>query len=172
MNPLQRLIRGTRTWALLLVMTALLQPARSHAEPTPLPAGAVLASDPWNAVQIIRPAELAKLIAGPAADAPLLLHVGFKPLFRGGAIPGSRYVGPGRTAEGIASLKRAVKGLPNDRSIVLYCGCCPWDHCPNMRPAFKAMRQLGFTHVRALYITKNLDTDWVDKGFPIETPKR
>ena len=35
----------------------------------------------------------------------------------------------------------------------------------------KRGRSIGFTHVRALYITKNLDTDWVDKGFPIETPK-
>ncbi len=171
MNRLERWVRCTRTWGLLFVMAALLQSATGHAEPIPLPAGAVLASDPWSAAQIIRPAELAKLITGPAADAPMLLHVGFKPLFRGGAIPGSRYVGPGRTAEGIASLKRAVKPLPKNRSIVLYCGCCPWDHCPNMRPAFKVMRQLGFTNVRALYITKNLDTNWVDKGFPIETPK-
>ena len=65
-----------------------------------------------------------------------------------------------------------MKSVPKDRSIVLYCGCCPWNHCPNMRPAFKTMKQLGFTNVRALYITKNMDTDWVHKGLPIETMRR
>ena len=157
-------------FAVLLLMSALLHPGNAGAESKSSPP-AVIATDPWNAAQIIHPGELAKLLSGPAAGAPLLLHVGFKPLYRAGAIPGSRYVGPGQRPDGIASLKRAVKSLPKDRGIVLYCGCCPWDHCPNMRPAFKTMHELGFTNVRALYVTKNLDTDWVDKGFPIETPK-
>ena len=171
MNTRTRLNHAVRSQVLLVVMATLL-PAGGRAEPGSAPPSAVIASDPWTAKQVIRPAELAKLLSGPAADAPMLLHVGFKSLFRGGAIPGSRYVGPGRSPDGIASLERAVKSVPKDRGIVLYCGCCPWNHCPNMRPAFKTMRQLGFTNVRALYITKNLDTDWVDKGFPIQPPQR
>ena len=132
---------------------------------------AVDPSDPWTAADLIRPAELDSVLAGPEGARPLLLHVGFKVLYQGGAIPGSRYVGPGSKPEGIAAMQAAVKDLPHDRPIVLYCGCCPWDHCPNMRPAFRAIHDLGFTHVRALYITKNLDTDWAEAGFPIEKPK-
>jgi thiosulfate/3-mercaptopyruvate sulfurtransferase len=127
-------------------------------------------SDPWTAADLIRPAELDSMLAGPVGTRPLLLHVGFNVLYHGGAIPGSRYVGPGSKPEGIAAMEAAVRDLPRDRPIVLYCGCCPWDHCPNMRPAFRAMRGMGFTQVRAMYIRKNLDTDWAEAGFPIEKP--
>ena len=128
------------------------------------------ASDPWTAADLIRPAELDSVLAGPASARPLLLHVGFNVLYHGGAIPGSRYVGPGSKPEGIAAIQAAVKDLPRDRAIVIYCGCCPWDHCPNMRPAFRAIHEMGFTRVRALYVVKNLDTDWAEAGFPIEKP--
>ena len=163
--------------ALLLVL-----PARAHAQSAPdsqaaqAPAGtgsapAVSASDPWTRAQLIEPAALAAALKGPAAARPMLLHVGFKTLFGEGAIPGSHYAGPTSKPEGIASLKKAVKGVPHDRAIVLYCGCCPWDHCPNVRPAFKTMHSLGFKNVKALYIHKNLDTDWVAAGYPIDQPK-
>jgi hypothetical protein len=132
---------------------------------------AVDPADPWTASDLIRPAELDSMLAGPDTTRPMLLHVGFNVLYHGGAIPGSRYVGPGSKPEGIAAMQAVVKDLPRDRTIVLYCGCCPWDHCPNMRPAFRAMHDLGFTRVRALYITKNLDVDWAEAGYPIEKPK-
>jgi hypothetical protein len=111
------------------------------------------------------------MLKGPAGEKPLLLHVGFKVLYRAGAIPGTRYVGAGSRPEGIAALRREVRDVPRARSIVLYCGCCPWDHCPNMRPAFRALREMGFKNVRALYIEKDLDTDWVNAGFPLEKPR-
>ena len=136
------------------------------------PPGAVTAGDPWKAPQLIRPAELAALLADSTKQKPMLLHVGFKPLFRAGAIPGSIYVGPGSRPDGITALKAAVKGVPRDRAIVVYCGCCPWDHCPNMRPAFKTLRDLGFKNAKAMVITKNLDDDWVAKGYPIEKPSQ
>lgn len=134
-------------------------------------AGAVVAGDPWTAVQVVKPADLAAQLKGPEAARPLLLHVGFPVLFRAGAIPGTIYAGEGRTSEGIAKLRETVKDLPRDKEIVLYCGCCPWDHCPNMRPAFATMHEMGFTHVRALHIPKNFTSDWVDAGFPVETPQ-
>jgi hypothetical protein len=126
-------------------------------------------ADPRSAEAFVRPADLAATLAG-TGEKPLLFHVGFNVLYRGGAIPGSRYAGPGQTSEGLASLATAVKDVPHERAIVIYCGCCPWDHCPNMGPAFKTLRELGFTNVRALYTPKNLETDWVSKGYPIEKP--
>ncbi len=97
-----------------------------------------------------------------------LIHVGFPVTYRLAHIPGSELAGPSSKAEGIDLLKKAVAGLPHDRQIVLYCGCCPWDKCPNIRPALEALRAMGFTHVRAMSIPTNFKTDWVDKGYPVE----
>lgn len=131
---------------------------------------AIEARDPWTTEQLVTPAALAaELKAKPTAE-PMLLHVGFHVLYQGGAIPHTRYAGPGQTPEGIAGLQAAVKDVPKDKDIVIYCGCCPWDHCPNMRPAFAALKDMGFTHVRAVAISKNLDSDWADKGYPIAKP--
>ena len=145
--------------------------ARAGAAPGGSAAPAVDRSDPWTAAQLERPEDLARSLAQARGGKPLLLHVGFRVLYRAGAIPGSRYVGPGSRPEGIAALKAAVRGLRHDRSIVLYCGCCPWNHCPNMRPAFAALRAMGFTNVRALYVTKDFEHDWAGQGFPVEKPK-
>ena len=136
----------------------------SSASATSLPANE---SDPRSSASLVRPADLAATLAG-TGEKPLLLHVGFQVLYRGGSIPGSHYAGPASTAEGLAALQAAVKDVPKDRAIVIYCGCCPWDHCPNMGPAFKTLRELGYTHVRALYTPTNLEKDWVDHGYPIE----
>ncbi len=127
-------------------------------------------ADPRAATAFVKPADLAATLQGEG-EKPLLLHVGFPVLYRGGAIPGSKFAGPGQTREGIASLRAAVKDVPTDKPIVIYCGCCPWDHCPNMRPAYQALTSLGFKNVRALYTPKNLETDWVQHGYPIEQPK-
>ena len=152
------------------LLAAVILPARSAAGGPPTPA--VQASDPWSTAQLVQPEALAALLKGPEAKRPLLFHVGFKALFKEGSIPGSTYVGPCSKSEGIAALKRAVAKLPRDRSIVVYCGCCPWGDYPNMRPAYKALRAMGFKNASALYVVKNLDTDWVAKGYPISAPKR
>jgi len=63
-------------------------------------------------------------------------------------------------------LRKRVKSLPHTQAIVLYCGCCPWSHCPNIRPAFKELSAMGFSNVKVLYVANNFGTDWVDKGYP------
>jgi hypothetical protein len=40
--------------------------------------------------------------------------------------------------------------------------------CPNIRPAYRTLKELGFTHVRVLSLATNLHTDWVSKDFPVE----
>lgn len=99
---------------------------------------------------------------------PALIHVGFAVMYRGKHIPGSIYAGPDRSPEGIAALKKAVANMPKDREIVVYCGCCPYEMCPNIRPALAALREMGFTHVKALMIPKNFATDWINRGYPVE----
>lgn len=116
----------------------------------------------------IEPKDLAAQLqaAGPK---PVLIHVGFAVLYRGKHIPQSVYAGPARSAEGLEALKKAVAGVPKDREVVVYCGCCPYAMCPNVKPALETLRQLGFTRVKALMIPTNFASDWADKGYPVET---
>jgi thiosulfate/3-mercaptopyruvate sulfurtransferase len=123
----------------------------------------VAAGDPWTENDLVRPEVVAKDIR-----TPLLLHVGFDVLYRASRISGSVYAGPGSKPEGIALLKEAVKAQPKDREIVIYCGCCPMEKCPNIRPAFAALHDMGFTRVKVMAIPENLKADWTDKGYPIE----
>jgi rhodanese-related sulfurtransferase len=114
---------------------------------------------------LIQPAELAAQLRSGASQ-PLILQVGFRALYDRAHIPGAEYAGPAREEEGLRQLRERVAALPRDTAIVIYCGCCPWSHCPNIAAAFAALKQLGFTHVKALYIAENFGSDWLDKGYP------
>jgi rhodanese-related sulfurtransferase len=120
-------------------------------------------TEPWTDNDLIQPAQAAKDL-----KTPLIIHVGFPVLYRSTHITGSVYAGPGSKTEGIDDLKKAVAGQPRMREIILYCGCCPWDKCPNIRPAFAALHQMGFTNVKAMVLPANLKTDWIDKGYPTD----
>ena len=100
-------------------------------------------------------------------DKPLMLQVGSHVLFAQAHIPGSEYIGPASTENGLVQLRKRVDSLPRTKLIVLYCGCCPWGHCPNVKPADDALHAMGFTNVKVLYIADNFGTNWVDKGYPV-----
>lgn len=118
-------------------------------------------------IATIEPKDFAAQLQAKSAK-PALFQVGFAVMYRSKHIPGAVYAGPGSTAAGIDMLKAAVAKLPHDRDIVIYCGCCPWDHCPNIKPALEALRQMGYTHVQAMVIPTNFGADWVDHGYPVE----
>jgi thiosulfate/3-mercaptopyruvate sulfurtransferase len=118
-------------------------------------------------MKTLTPEELVRTLAAPKGAKPLLFHVGSHMFYLQAHIPGSEYVGAGATAEGIQNLQRRVSGLPKKTSIVLYCGCCPWSHCPNVSPAYDALLQMGFTNVKVLFMASNFGADWVDKGYPV-----
>lgn len=121
--------------------------------------------------QLIQPAELVKLLQAPRSQQPLIIQVGFRTLYEQAHIPGSEYVGPTSEQAGMQELHKRVQALPRSRSIVLYCGCCPWSHCPNVHPAYQELREMGFRNVRVLYIANNFGADWVDKGYPVSKEK-
>jgi rhodanese-related sulfurtransferase len=125
-------------------------------------AGAAVSTD----LPTLQPEALAKRLAEPG-DRPLLLHVGFKKLYQQAHIPGSEFFGPGSEPEVIARLRQRVAELPRDREIVVYCGCCPWSRCPNVKPAYQALHELGFTRVTTLYIDDDFGANWVAKGYPV-----
>ena len=116
---------------------------------------------------LMQPKDLAAALAAKGS-APAMIHVGFNVLYRSKHIAGSIYAGPAAKPEGLAMLKAAVEKLPRDREIVIYCGCCPWDHCPNVKPAMELLKQMGFTRAKALYVPDNLKVDWIDRGYPVE----
>jgi thiosulfate/3-mercaptopyruvate sulfurtransferase len=118
------------------------------------------------AANLLNPGDLAKLLQSPKADKPLLIHVGFHVLYLQAHIPGSEYIGPASDPAALRRLRTRVESLPRNKFIVLYCGCCPWDHCPNVKPATEALRNMGFTHVKVLFLADNIATNWRDKGYP------
>lgn len=120
------------------------------------------------AAQQIKPEELVKLLQASGKQKPLVLHVGPHVLYAQAHIPGSEYIGAASTEAGLQQLRKRVDSLSRTKSIVLYCGCCPWSHCPNVKPAHDALHAMGFTNVKVLYIANNFGTNWVDQGYPTE----
>lgn len=122
------------------------------------------ATDVIPASALIQPAEL----AGDLKQAPpAILQVGFKKLYDQAHIPGAIYAGPTNGEDGLAKLKAEAEKLPRNAPIVIYCGCCPWNRCPNMGAAYSALKAMGFSQLKALYIAENFGQDWVDKGYPV-----
>lgn len=119
----------------------------------------------------IQPVQLQKILQSDGAARPMVLQVGFQMLYQQAHIPGAIYAGPTAQADGLARFEKTVAGLPRNKWIVIYCGCCPWSHCPNMGPAFAKLRSMGFTHVQALHIEHNFGDDWVNQGYRVESGK-
>ena len=117
--------------------------------------------------QLINPEELVKILQSPKGEKPLMIQVGSHVLYQQAHIPSSEYIGPASSESGIQQLRKRVEALPRSKFIVIYCGCCPWSHCPNVKPADDALRTMGFTNVKVLYIPDNFGANWVDKGYPV-----
>jgi thiosulfate/3-mercaptopyruvate sulfurtransferase len=115
---------------------------------------------------ILMPEELARILQTRGIEKPLILQIGVHLLYKEAHIPGAEYIGAASKQEGIEQLRKRVAGLPHNKFIVLYCGCCPWFRCPNVKPAYEALKSLGFTRVQVLRIDQNFGTNWVQKGYP------
>jgi thiosulfate/3-mercaptopyruvate sulfurtransferase len=139
---------------------------RSAASADPTQAQSIASDLAPGSAQLINPEDLVKILQSPKSDKPLILNIGPHLLYMQAHIPGSEYIGPGSDSQGIESLRRRVKSLSHSTFIVLYCGCCPWSHCPNVRPSYDALHKAGFTNVKVLYVADNFGTDWVYKGYP------
>jgi len=135
----------------------------------PLSASDTEQTTPWSMSEVAQPADLAGELGKGLK--PQIVCVGFEVLYRGAHISGSVYLGPASKPEGLEELRKWAKGVPRGQRIVLYCGCCPMDRCPNIRPAFQALKEMGFTRLQVLSIPQDLGRDWVSKGFSIEKGK-
>ena len=70
-------------------------------------------------------------------------------------------------AENMELLQKTVSAYAKNTTIGIYCGCCPFTKCPNIRPAFAELTKLGFTHIKVLNLPVNLHTNWTSKGYPL-----
>jgi len=119
------------------------------------------------AAALINPEDLAKVLSSLPSERPLLVYVGFRMPYTQAHIPDSENLGPAATQAALEQLLKWMEKIPRDRFVVIYCGCCPWSHCPNVRPAYQALHNHGFKKLKVLYLADNLGTDWVNKGYPV-----
>jgi thiosulfate/3-mercaptopyruvate sulfurtransferase len=119
-------------------------------------------AEPWTAQQLLEPADLAKVINDPAAQKPYIISIG-----PGAMIKGSIDIGAAHEQVNLAMLKEQLSHMKKDANIVLYCGCCPFEHCPNVRPAFSLLNEMKFTNHKLLNLQHNIRTDWISKGYPV-----
>ena len=117
--------------------------------------------EPWTAAELLAPAALAAQLTGDG-PAPLVFDMG-----PAGTIKGARTIGPAQDKDNIARLRAALADVPKDQPVVVYCGCCPFAPCPNIRPAFQLLKSEGFTQARLLNLPHNLKADWIDAGYPM-----
>lgn len=128
--------------------------------------GAVCFSQSVPSEDFLEPAALVKQLEG--SKPPVIFSVAFPVLYRSRHIVHAIESGPGSKPEGLAALRKKLAEYPKDADIVIYCGCCPMDKCPNLRPAYRLLKDAGFTRVRVLNIPTNMHTDWYSKNYPSE----
>ncbi len=114
----------------------------------------------WTAEQLEDPAQLAEKIRQDR-NVPILINVGPSAL-----IPGSIDAGAAGHSSGVKKLSEVLKSVKKDADIVIYCGCCPFANCPNVRPAIDVLKSGGYTNYHLLNLPQNIYADWISKGFP------
>lgn len=120
-------------------------------------------SEPWTASQLMAPSELNKILNKPKAPQPIIYSIGYQAI-----IKNSIDIGAGNERENIKKLKQKLSKLPKNSNIVIYCGCCPFSRCPNVRPVFNLLNEMGFTNHKLLNLPQNIKVDWIDKGYAIK----
>lgn len=123
-------------------------------------------SGKWKPEQLISPEVLVQKIQSGEAVHMLILNTG--PVEN---IPGAVNIGEVEKAANVKKLAKFLADQPRDKEIVLYCGCCPLAGCPNIEPAYKKLEQMKFTNFKILNLPQDLQEDWIDKGYPMNTGK-
>ena len=120
-------------------------------------------SNPWTTDQLQDPEALANILRNSKVQQPFIFNIG--PMEN---IKGATLIGPAKDKNNLARLKQALVSVPKDKTVIIYCGCCPFKNCPNIRPAFELLKEMKFTKPRLLNLAHNLKSNWIDAGFPME----
>ncbi len=113
----------------------------------------------WTSKQLLAPAELAPVLK--TKNAPVIFSIG-----PASTIPNSIEIGMVKDKANLDKFKKQLSSLSKNTKIVVYCGCCPYEHCPNVRPAIDVLNEMKFTNYKLLDLPHNIKTDWIDKGYP------
>jgi len=119
-------------------------------------------TDTWKPNQLMNTKVLADKIVQNKMKNTVVINIG-----PDAVIKNSFNAGPGKDNASIVNMRTYLSKVSKDKEVVLYCGCCPFNVCPNIRPAFKALTDLGFKNAKLLNIPKNIKVDWIDKKYPI-----
>jgi len=119
----------------------------------PFTINASQSGDPWVTDQLMETQTLVNIIHTNKGDTfPVILNIGSVETIKGA-------IAIGAVSEPVAELKKQLKNIKKDKLVVIYCGCCP---------AFKELVAEGYTNIKVLNLRKNLQTDWVDKNYPMQ----
>ena len=118
--------------------------------------------EPWTQQQLLDPSTLAKTLGNTGISQPIVYSVGPQAVIKGSIDIGSTVV-----PENLSKLQQKLEKLPKNAEIVIYCGCCPFDRCPNVRPAVELLKKLQFSNFKLLNLPHNIKVDWIDHGYPL-----
>lgn len=121
------------------------------------------------APHVLAPAELAARLADVEAGRLVVLYVGPPGHFEEGHVPGARRLPPVSTNEGERALARELDETRLEVDVVVYCGCCPYQHCPSVRPATSTIRASGRPRTWWLDLPGGFAVDWRTRGYPVAT---
>ncbi|SDO28930.1 hypothetical protein SAMN05421820_113108 [Pedobacter steynii] len=146
-----------QTMFLTLLMVCILTFSRAQVLPS---TGATLQKNTWTTSQLMKPETLVKMIR--TGQKVKIYNIGVVQ-----NIKGAVNMGAAGEKENLKKFAQVLKGVPANTTLVVYCGCCPMDKCPNIRPAFQLLNDLKFKNARLLELPVNVKTDWIDKGYPL-----
>ena len=118
--------------------------------------------EPWTKQQLLEPTDLAKTLNNTKAAQPMIYCIGPQAI-----IKNSVEIGSAQVPSNLKNFKQQISRLPKNANIVIYCGCCPFDVCPNVRPAINLLNEMKFTNFKLLNLPRNIKVDWIDHGYPI-----
>ena len=117
----------------------------------------------WKKEQLMPTKELADKINTNTKDKPLIFNVG--PMEN---IKGAQAVGAATNATFSNKILSYLTMESKTKAVVVYCGCCSYSSCPNIKPAYDILIAQGFKNTKVLELPEGIKPDWVAKGYPTE----
>ena len=140
----------------LLICCGMLVTKAQVSASMPMPGSAT----PWKPTELMEPGELNAAIS--ANKAPVIFNIGSVE-----DIKGALHIGPLSETANLEKLKITLASHKKSTEMVIYCGCCPFGKCPNIRPAYKLLKDAGFTNTKVLNLYVNLRNNWTSAGYPL-----
>lgn len=117
----------------------------------------------WKKEQLMSTKDLADKITANAKDKPLIFNVGPMDNIKGAVAMGAA------TNITFADKMKSTLAMENKtKAVVVYCGCCSYSSCPNIKPAYDILMAQGFKNTKVLELPEGIKPDWVAKGYPME----